>query len=135
LKACSFIGLVYSVIACVILFVFGKQFTLLFIDGKEVEIIRNSAFLLKCVSAFYFPLALVNIVRFTIQGLGFSKLAIIAGVCEMVARAIVGFGFTAACFASPVAWIMADIFLVPAYFLVIKSLKKKQLYQKSAGVV
>lgn len=141
LKACSFIGLVYSIIACLILFVFGKQFTLLFIDGKEVEIIRNSAFLLKCFSIFYFPLALVNIVRFTIQGLGFSKLAILAGVCEMVARAIVGFafvpvfGYTAACFASPIAWIMADLFLVPAYFLVIKSLKKKQMYQRSVEVV
>ena len=38
LKACSFIGLVYSIIACVILFVFGKQFTLLFIDGKASSI-------------------------------------------------------------------------------------------------
>lgn len=141
LKACSLIGLGYSIIACLILFIFGEQFVLLFIDGKEVEIIKNSAFLLKCVSAFYFPLALVNIVRFTIQGLGFSKLAILAGVCEMVARAVVGFafvpvfGYTAACFASPIAWVMADLFLVPAYFLVIKSLKKKHMYQESAEVV
>ncbi|WP_310602054.1 MATE family efflux transporter [Anaerosporobacter sp.] len=130
-KACSFIGLVYSIVACIILFLFGKNFVLLFIKKEEVEIIRNAALLLKYLSLFYFPLALVNIVRFAIQGLGYSKLAILAGVCEMVARAIVGFvfvpmiGFSAACCASPVAWILADAFLVPAYFFVIKSLKKK----------
>ena len=65
-----------------------------------------------------------------IQGLGFSKFAVIAGVCEMIARGIVGvflvpvFGFTAACLASPLAWIAADIFLIPAYLSVMKKLRK-----------
>ena len=67
-------------------------------------------------SAFYIPLAFVNIVRFLIQGMGYSKFAILAGVFEMVARTLVGFafvpvfGYVAACFASPVAWIFADAF-------------------------
>lgn len=63
----------------------------------------------------------MNIFRFLIQGMGFSPLATLAGVLEMVARVglsmlVPVFGFTAACFASPVAWLMADLFLVPAYF-------------------
>lgn len=88
---------------------------------------------------FYFPLALVNIVRFTIQGLGFGKLAIVAGVCEMVARSAVGFyfvplfGFGAACLASPVAWILADAFLIPAYFLVVRHLKKNVLIREEGA--
>jgi hypothetical protein len=54
--------------------------------------------------------------------MGFSGFAVFAGVFEMVARAIAGiglvpmFGFTAACFASPLAWVFADIFLIPAFF-------------------
>ena len=76
-------------------------------------------------------LALVNIVRFTIQGMGFSRLAILAGVCEMVARSLVGmlfvpvFGYVAACCASPVAWLFADAFLIPAYIFVSRKLKEK----------
>ena len=76
------------------------------------------------------PLALVNIVRFSIQGMGFSQLAILAGVLEMAARTVMGqvfvplFGFTAACFASPVAWISADLFLIPAAILCIRHLRK-----------
>ena len=82
-------------------------------------------------TAFYPLLALVNIVRFMIQGMGFSAFAVIAGVFEMFARAAFGFllvplfGFTAACFASPVAWILADVFLIPAYFYVKKKLDVK----------
>ena len=40
---------------------------------------------------WYILLALVNIVRFMIQGLGYSAFAVIAGICEMVARTIAGF--------------------------------------------
>ena len=70
---------------------------------------------------FFFPLSLVNIVRFMIQGMGFSPLATCAGVLEMAARGglaflVPAFGFSAACFASPAAWILADAFLIPAYF-------------------
>ena len=38
------------------------------------------------------------------------------------------FGYVAACFASPVAWIFADAFLFPAYFHVLKK-TKKMLYK------
>ena len=72
--------------------------------------------------AFYIPLAFVNIVRFLIQGMGFSKVAIFAGVFEMAARGFVAlalvpvFGFNAVCFANPAAWIFADLFLIPLFF-------------------
>lgn len=130
IKACSLIALIYSIIACAVLIAFGPQLALLFVDGKETQIIKDAAELLKWVSIFYFPLSLVNILRFSIQGMGFGTLAIFAGVFEMIARSVVGFifvplfGYTAACFASPVAWIMADMFLIPAYFYVIRKLKK-----------
>ena len=59
-----------------------------------------------------------------------AALAILAGVLEMAARTVMGqvfvplFGFTAACFASPVAWISADLFLIPAAILCIRHLRK-----------
>lgn len=128
MKACCGLGLVYAVIACGVLVFFGETISLLFIDSGEREILHNVGIFLIANSAFYFPLALVNIIRFTIQGLGFSRLAILAGVAEMAARAIVGmgfvpvFGYFAACFASPVAWIFADAFLIPAYCYVMRKL-------------
>ena len=87
----------------------------------------NWAFLITIIA--YILLALVNIVRFMIQGLGFSTFAILAGVAEMIARAISGFvlvphfGYLFVILASPLAWIFADAFLVPAYFHVMKKLR------------
>ncbi len=130
--SCCLIGFVYSIAAFGILFFFSTQMALLFIDANEVAILDNVRLYLLVGSAFYFPLALVNIMRFTIQGLGFGKLAIVAGVCEMFARAIVGAflvpvaGYIGACFASPSAWVFADLFLIPAYVSIMKSLRRRK---------
>lgn len=129
--SCSGIALVYSVFAIVVTCLLGPYMAMLFVSGSETGLIDLIQTYLVWTGAFYFPLALVNIVRFTIQGLGFGKLAILAGVCEMIARSIVGFyfvpafGYTAACLASPVAWILADLFLIPAYFWCIRYLKHR----------
>ncbi len=131
LKSSTLLGLIYSVIALAILYFFGEQLNLLFVSASEVEVIANSQEFLIANALFYFPLALVNIVRFLIQGMGFSGFAMLAGLCEMVARTLVGlvfvpvFGFSAACFASPTAWIFADAFLIPAFFYTRNKLKKR----------
>lgn len=126
---CSLVAMAYSVLAAIVLIGFGDKLALLFVENTETEIIRNVAEVLRWNSLFYIPLALVNIVRFSIQGLGFGKLAIFAGVAEMLGRSIMGFGFvpvfgfTAACLASPFAWILADLFLLPAYRYCIRKLR------------
>lgn len=129
IKNCVVLGAVYSVLALVIIYFTGERITMLFVDGNETQILQNVRRFLLINAAFYFPLALVNIVRFMIQGLGFPRFAIIAGVCEMVARAAAGFllvpvmGYIGACLASPLAWIAADLFLIPAYMSVMKKLR------------
>ena len=130
LKSCILLGITYSVIAFVILSFFGKNLAALFVDKPEGEMLANAGMFLTINSAFYFLLALVNIIRFMIQGMGFSTFAILAGVFEMVARALAGlllvpkFGFMGACFASPLAWVFAVAFLIPAYILVRKKLER-----------
>ena len=130
IKASTVIGSVYSVIAFGVLYLIGREITLLFVDAQETVILDQARRMLLTNVAFYIPLALVNIVRFTIQGMGFSRLAVLAGVCEMIARSLVGFvfvpifGFAAVCFANPVAWIMADLFLIPAYLICSRKLRE-----------
>lgn len=131
LRSCVLLGAGYSVIALVVAVFLGRPLATLFLDVSEAAIIENVRFFLICSTAFYFPLALVNIVRFLIQGMGFPTFAILAGVFEMAARTITGFalvplfGFTGVCFGSPAAWVFADIFLIPAYFHVKKVLDRR----------
>jgi len=131
MKSCCMLGFLYSIVACMVLVSFGGQIALLFVNRSDTEVLHNVRLFLMANSLFYFPLALVNIIRFTIQGLGYSSLAILSGVSEMIARILVAvvfvshYGYIAACFASPVAWVFADIFLIPAFLFVTSRLRKK----------
>lgn len=129
IKKSMIIGSVYSIVALMISVFFGKSLALLFVNENEIEILAKVSENLIIVAAFYIPLCIVNVVRFTIQGMGYSTFAILAGVCEMIARALCGFilvpifGYVAVCLASPIAWIFADAFLIPAYKYVINKSK------------
>lgn len=127
---CTILGGIYAVIAFAALYFWGGALSGLFLDTADLQtaadILPRSRKYLATISAFYVPLLFVNLLRFTIQGLGFSNLAVAAGVMEMLARGIFGLclvpylGFDAVCFASPAAWLMADAFLFPAYFSCMK---------------
>ena len=134
------IGCVYSIASFIILRFADKLLIGLFLDAGEVEIMANAQSFIFWNSVFYIPLAVLIIYRYTIQGLGYSGLAMFAGVAEMVARAMVGFlfvplwGYFAACIANPVAWFFACFFLIPPYFVVRKKLMNEKENQQGHAV-
>ncbi|MDE5680476.1 MAG: polysaccharide biosynthesis C-terminal domain-containing protein, partial [Lachnospiraceae bacterium] len=108
---CIKLGAVYAVIGFLIAFFFGAPLGKLFVEAEDTalvsQIVKDVRLFLIITTAFYFPLALVNIIRFMIQGIGFPTFAILAGVLEMVPPALAGFvrvpvfGFPAAALGSP----------------------------------
>ena len=123
LLASSAMGFVYSVAAVLIVWGFGPGLTRLFVTGEGSAELIGLAQQYMMITVFFYPLlTLVNVVRFMIQGMGFSAFAIIAGVMEMIARSLAGLllvpvlGFPGAALGGPLAWVFADAFLVPAYF-------------------
>lgn len=130
IRSAILLGVVYGIVACVVLVFFGKTIALLFLDAGETAILGQVQQFLTINSIFYVSLALVNIVRFCIQGMGYSTFAILSGVCEMVGRMVIGFGlvpvfgYAAVCYANPVAWVLADLFLIPAYLHCSKKLAR-----------
>ena len=125
LKAASILGVIYSLIALAVLVLWGRNLSGLFVSGEDTALILDAAEMcLVYWAIFYIPLAFVNIVRFLIQGMGYSVLAIMSGVFEMIGRTLAAvflipaIGYAGACYASPIAWVLADLFLFPAYFYV-----------------
>lgn len=129
--AADAIGIIYALGAFAVTFFFGEQIPRLFVDAAEAEVIHQAYQYMLANALFFIALVFVNVYRFTIQGLGFSGFAVFAGVFEMVARAFMGFamvpvfGYPAVCLASPLAWIFADIFLIPAFGHCMKKLYKQ----------
>ena len=132
LRAASVLGTVYCLIAMAVVMLFSRSLLGLFIDGgAPAEVTEMGIRYLTINASFYIPLLFVNIVRLSIQGMGFTRVAMFAGMFEMVARTAVALfvvpaaGFTGACFANPAAWILADLFLIPCYFRVHRSLRER----------
>ncbi|MBR4039677.1 MAG: MATE family efflux transporter [Clostridia bacterium] len=136
LFASSLMGFVYSVGAFLVAMFGGRMLTQLFVSSGGEELVRLAHQYMVMQVAFYPLLTLVNVVRFTIQGMGFSIFAIIAGVLEMIARSLTGIflvpvlGFDGVTLGSPLAWILADVFLIPAYFHCKKRLMGKVHHAK-----
>lgn len=116
------IATVYA-IGSLILLHFGDVAIMgLFLDtATEKEIVRMGQEYLFWNSVFFIPLGALIVWRYSIQGLGFSTLAMLAGVAEMAARTAVAvilvpiLGYFGAELANPAAWIAACLFLYPAY--------------------
>ena len=137
LGAASIIGSIYCAVAFLVILFFGRDMVSLFVDADDPTIIADvldkAHQFLVVNSSLYIPLLFVNILRFTIQGIGFTTVAMVAGLMELVGRGFVAlllmpfFGYDAAVWANPVAWLMADAFLFPCYFIVMNKMRNRLL--------
>lgn len=128
----SAIGICYALLALLVLSLFGGNLAMIFMDEYNGDIINAAKKMLIINAAFYIPLVFVNVFRFMLQGMGYSFVAILAGVLEMIGRALIAlvfvpsYGFLAVCFASPIAWILADCFLIPTFYICQKRMIRKK---------
>lgn len=126
-----FISAIYCVFAFAIMNLFYREISLLFLDKPDEMVLQCIRQYVLINSALYIFLVFINVFRYGIQGMGFSNVAMFAGVFELVARAVVAlvlvpqFGFDAVCWANPLAWVAADLFLIPAFLIVKMRLEKK----------
>lgn len=131
IKASGLMMLIYVAVTFVTLMLGARSFALIFIDPSEALILENTELFLHICCSFFPMLGLLCILRYTIQGVGYTNLAIFSGVSEMIARilislyAVPAFGFIAVCFGDSMAWVAADLFLIPAFFYVYRRLKKQ----------
>ena len=123
-KACTVIGVVYSFVAAGFIITVGKYMTYLFVS-EDVDIIMNSVDIyLKCIGIFFIPLAVVNIYRNGIQGLGYGLLPMMAGVAELIGRGVVAViagakrSYPGVCLAGPAAWVLAGGLLIVMYYFI-----------------
>ena len=124
------VGVGYGAFAGVIMILFGRPLTKLFIVSSAFEAINASAKYLRCLGFFYWMLGILNVCRMVTQGLGYSGRAVFSGVMEMLARTIVclgfvgAFGFTAICFSDQAAWLAACCYIAPTCLYCVKKSTK-----------
>lgn len=129
LRAGIVISMVTSCVITGLMLVFGRLILSCFItaDGGAGEQALDIAFHYLSIMAICLPvLYLLHIVRSCIQGLGNTILPMASGIAEFVMRTGAAlvlpalFGADGIFFAEVLAWLGADLILVPSYFYVMK---------------
>lgn len=127
----TFISFSYALIASVVTFHFGKYMALMFVKSSETFVLDSITTYTHAIGCMFWAIGILNVVRPTIQSLGFSKRAMWSGIIEMIARCTVSFGFVpyyafkAICWADPTAWLCAILYCIPTLLFVLKKEKAR----------
>lgn len=110
-----------SVVMSLLLFTIWKPVVSLFLTEDNPEIMAAASRYILAIAQCYSLVAVLFVMRNTLQGLGFTYANSIAGIGEFFGRLSIAFiltpvlGFDAICYAGPAAWLLADIPLVLIY--------------------
>ncbi|PHV70310.1 MATE family efflux transporter [Sporanaerobium hydrogeniformans] len=121
--------LVAAVAAALVNIFLGEYIVRLFIEHAGVEIMTNAKQYLYTVAIFYPILGVIFVYRNALQGMGEAFFPMLGGLAELVARFVVAItlpamiGYAGICLASPMAWIAANIPLIPRYIYIMRRKK------------
>ena len=123
-----------SVVMSITLYLIAEPIVSVFSTDMSPEIMAAAKRYILAIAQCYSLVAVLFVMRNTLQGLGFTYSNSIAGIGEFFGRLAVAFiltpalGFDAVCYAGPAAWILADIPLIVIYFI-----KEKQFRKELSG--
>ena len=111
--------------------IFGEYFAAFFIGSHDPELTGLVHRYLTITGSMYFLHPLLMTYRNAAQGLGRTVAPVLSGVMELIMRfttatvLVPNFGFTGACFSSPLSWIGSVIPLGIAYYIAIAKFTKE----------
>lgn len=138
-KKIFLLNLAVSVLMSLTLYTIGEPMVKLFMDEINNEMLLGAKRYILAIAQCYSGVAVLFVMRNTLQGLGFTYSNSIAGIGEFFGRLSVAFiltpmlGFDAVCYAGPAAWFLADIPLIIIYL--IKQRKFKKLISQNSDQI
>ena len=129
IKQCIKLSVTVSIIGGIMIIIFNRQITMMFFKDADPELLRDSGWFLTFNAVFYSVLAMLFILRNSLQAMGRAFAVLASGIVELFCRSftafylIANFGFFGACFANIGAWWGAAIMLAIIYF---KTMREEQ---------
>lgn len=126
-KKIFFLDIGVSILMSLILLTIGEPMVSLFMTEPNPDIMFAARHYIYATAECYSLVAVLFVLRNTLQGLGFTYANTIAGIGELSGRILISLvfakiiGFNAICYAAPAAWLLADI---PLAFIYLSKRKK-----------
>ncbi len=131
-KSCFVMCFIIVAICTVIMLLFSKNLMALIVGiDADPQIISDGSIFMIINIGLMVLLTPVVLLKATLQPLGRAFIPTFSGFAEAVCRAGVSFilaaqfGFMGLCYANPIAWIGALLFLIPEYCIFMKKLSKR----------
>lgn len=141
-KKIFLLDIMVSVIMSITLYTIAEPVVSVFSTDMSPEIMAAAKRYILAIAQCYSLVAVLFVMRNTLQGLGFTYANSVAGIGEFFGRLTIAFvltpalGFDAVCYAGPAAWLLADIPLIIIYlfkqrkFKSLAAMKKKEDYTR-----
>lgn len=129
-RAGVIMAMIYCFVSSLFIYFFRNQIVSIFIDKDALQLIQLTKQYLVINALFFWAQGLIHTVRFSLQGMGYARISLLAAILEMIARAVTGlfivplFGYIAVCFSNALAWVLASTFIVVYYLILIKKMKE-----------
>ena len=133
------LDLIVSVAMSITLYAIGEPLVSLFSTEVNNEMMFAAKRYILATAQCYSLVAILFVLRNSLQGLGYTYANMIAGAGELVGRIAIAFiftkiiGFSAVCYAAPAAWLLADIPLAIIYLNKQKKFKRLAKQQSAVG--
>lgn len=124
------VGVGYGIVSGIALILFGRTLSMLFVSGDANAVLDASALYLSRMGMFWWLLGFLNVLRTSVQGLGYAPRAVLAGGVEMICRVAVAlwlvpiFQYDAITFCDQVAWLGGCLYIIPVCILTVKHIEQ-----------
>ena len=135
------LDILVSVVMSITLYTIAEPVVSVFSTDMSPEIMAAAKRYILAIAQCYSLVAILFVMRNTLQGLGFTYANSVAGIGEFFGRLSIAFiltpalGFDAVCYAGPAAWLLADIPLIIIYLVKHRKFKRLALEQKNASEI
>lgn len=125
------ISVAYGICAGLLLYISAPILTNLVVN-KDHPSFDLCLYYLRIIGCSLWMLGILNVCRLSVQGLKFSKTAMISGIIELFSRIILVvlwipfYQYKAVCMNEPFAWICASIYISTACSVIIKKIERSQ---------
>lgn len=140
-KKILIIDIAVSAVMSTVLLLVGPSAVSLFMTKPNEAMMFAAKRYLLATAQCYSLVAILFVLRNSLQGLGYTYANATAGAGELIGRIVIALvltpviGFNAVCYAAPAAWLMADIPLFIIYLIKNKKFKKLAYEQASDKVI
>ena len=126
----SIYSVTFSILLALLVRFVGEEMIGIFLKEGNDNIIKIAKDYLNISTMFYLFLGQIFIFRNALQGMGRTKIPLLACVVELIVRSLAAIilakqiGYIGICYASPIAWVGAALVVTIGYVIVIRKMKK-----------